>query len=336
MSSKLKHVISHILCWAAFFFSINYILQLTFVGEGIVHGKMEQIIYHIAITRFLMTGMLFKISLFYFNTHFLLKRFIISRKIILYLVSFIPAAITAFYLEMYTVAYYNKLVDMVPGAGIKDYANRVSILLYILITGASLFYFFSTEWIKNEKAKQLMKEEQLSNELSLLKYQLNPHFLFNTLNNLFGMAQEAHNKQLSGGISKLAGLMRFMLYDSNVSKVLLDKEIAYLKDYIEIYKLRTNKDDDIAIDFVLEGDTSNKFIAPMLLIPFIENAFKHGINYRLQSFINIRIAVTGPALEFSVINIRTLTGLKMNRLVLDWPMSKSDWSLFILKTIIYK
>ncbi len=154
--------------------------------------------------------------------------------------------------------------------------------------GVSIAYFFLKEWARNELVRNQMQAYQLSTEIKFLKSQINPHFLFNTLNNLFSMAQSKGNDELADGISKLSGMMRYMIYDSNAESVPLNKEIAYLEDCITLNKLRY-ADEEAKVTFSYPGQVQNIFIAPMLFIPFVENAFKHGVSINQPSEIDIAI-----------------------------------------------
>ncbi len=154
---------------------------------------------------------------------------------------------------------------------------QLSMLLVFLFTlGASIAYFFSKAWIKNELIRKQLEANQLSTEIKFLKSQINPHFLFNTLNNLFSMAQGKGNEELADGISRLSAMMRYMLYESNVERVPLRKEMEYLENCILLNELRY-PDDEVKVNFNYPEHIDSLFIAPMLFIPFVENAFKYGV-----------------------------------------------------------
>jgi LytS/YehU family sensor histidine kinase len=148
---------------------------------------------------------------------------------------------------------------------------------------------------------QEIQAKQVETELDLLKTQIHPHFLFNTLNNLFGMARKG-DAATADGISRLSHLMRYMIYDSSVDKIDLEKEIDQIQRLIELHKLRFAAEDDIAIDFKIEGKTEDIRIPPMLLIPFVENAFKHGISLKQPSFVRMALVSGIGGLQFSVEN----------------------------------
>jgi two-component system, LytTR family, sensor kinase len=175
------------------------------------------------------------------------------------------------------------------------------LLIFGSVTGLSVAYFFLKEWTRNELIRNQLEANQYSTEIKFLKSQINPHFLFNTLNNLFSMAQEKGNDELADGISKLSGMMRYMIYESNEETVPLKKEIEYLENCILLNKLRF-ADDEAKVIFNYPGQTESIFIAPMLFIPFVENAFKHGVVIGQSSQIDISISVSNKQLSFNCKN----------------------------------
>jgi two-component system LytT family sensor kinase len=139
----------------------------------------------------------------------------------------------------------------------------------------------------------------LFTELNLLKSQINPHFFFNTLNNIYSLAIQKSEKTPEA-IVKLSELMRYIIYDTDKDKVPLVKEIDYIRNYIELEKLRLRDNADIR--FVVDGNPAEKLIEPLLLLPFIENAFKHGIGYHQAITVSIRISIQDSRLNLLVEN----------------------------------
>lgn len=135
--------------------------------------------------------------------------------------------------------------------------------------------------------EQALQQENTATELALLRQQVNPHFLFNTLNNLFGMARKAGDTATADGIARLSGLMRYMLYESNTETVPLEKEWEFLHNYIALQKMRYSATDPIDVRFELNGTASGIRIPPMLLITPVENAFKHGVRLDQPSFVHV-------------------------------------------------
>jgi len=176
-------------------------------------------------------------------------------------------------------------------------------LLFILVLGISAAYFYTGESIRNELLRSQSEAHQLNTELKLLRSQINPHFLFNTLNNLFSMAQREGNENLADKIAKLSGMMRYMLYDSNTDRVPLESEIACLKDCIALHQMRYVSN-MVQISFSCPDRAAivPVQLAPMLLIPFLENAFKHGVVTEHQCYIAMAISIDQKKLIFTCHN----------------------------------
>jgi two-component system LytT family sensor kinase len=182
-----------------------------------------------------------------------------------------------------------------------DGFSNTLFFIFIIVFGLSIAYFFLKEWSRVEKMRSELAAVQLDTEVKFLKSQVNPHFLFNTLNNLFSMAQKRGNDDLADGISKLSGMMRYMIYESNEENVPLRKEIEYLDNCILLNKLRY-ADNEAKVLFAYPEQTEGILIAPMLFIPFVENAFKHGVAIGRSSQIDISIFVANKQLTFSCEN----------------------------------
>lgn len=151
---------------------------------------------------------------------------------------------------------------------------------------------------QHEKKLREIVQERFSAEMGLLKAQINPHFFFNTLNSLYALTLKG-SEQASGVVLRLSDLMHYMLYDASANKVLLNDEIKHLENYIGIEQMRFA--DRLELSFQYSGSISGKMIAPLLLLPFIENAFKHGIGDN-SGWITINLKVTGNKLFLRVEN----------------------------------
>ncbi|SDM02883.1 sensor histidine kinase [Pedobacter antarcticus] len=159
---------------------------------------------------------------------------------------------------------------------------------------------------RNSTAEQIykLKKElgQTDANLNFLKSQINPHFLFNALNTLYGTALQEKADRTSEGIQKLGDMMRFMLQENMQDKISLIRDLDYLKNYIDLQKLRTSQSVDITISTQIEEQFTELQISPMLLIPFVENAFKHGISLQQPSHIKITLQTKENTLYFDVHN----------------------------------
>ncbi|PUZ25107.1 hypothetical protein DCC81_12420 [Chitinophaga parva] len=176
---------------------------------------------------------------------------------------------------------------------------RKSSLFALLMLFMSGFIKIALEWFNTEKQKEALELAQVNAELRFLKSQINPHFLFNTLNTIYSLAHKK-SEQTEDAILKLSGIMRYVIYLSNENRVPLINEMQYLENYIEIQKLRLLK--DIRVQYLVNGDPEGLLIEPMMLIPFVENAFKHGISYAEPSFININLDILGDEMHLQVSN----------------------------------
>ncbi len=167
----------------------------------------------------------------------------------------------------------------------------------------SFAYVLAKDWLVNQGLIKRLKAEKLEAELAFLKSQVDPHLLFNTLNNLYSLALEEDSPQTADGISKLGKLMRYNLHDSNADFIPLEREVQYIQNYIELQRLRTTEGNEINLNIeISEAQDDRAEIAPMLLIPFVENAFKYGISPTEKTFIHIAIELAGQVLKMQIKN----------------------------------
>lgn len=154
-------------------------------------------------------------------------------------------------------------------------------------------------WYSEKAIKENLERKNLQTELALLRAQINPHFLFNTLNNIDILIEEKP-KTASLYLNKLSDIMRFTIYDSSSEAVTLSQELEYIEKYIELQRIRTSNEN--FVKFSISGNPGNLQIAPMLFIPFIENAFKHSTDKKIEDAIQISIEISGADIQFSCVN----------------------------------
>lgn len=169
--------------------------------------------------------------------------------------------------------------------------------LFVLAIGIS--YRFLSDNVKEQEAKKEKENERLKSELSFLRSQISPHFMFNVLNSVVALSRRKP-EMVESVVVKLSELMRYMIYETSDAKVAISKESNYLESYIELQKIRFGN--DIAIHFESNLTNSASQIEPMLLIPFVENAFKHGVGMILNPSIHIALQDTPTAMLFTVRN----------------------------------
>ena len=247
----------------------------------------------------------FMLAISYLNYFYLLPRFLVHKHFGRYLLEFaVPFSVLIFafiYLKRYQMDgytfqekyFYSErfVVQMVLGT------------LFIVIFIGTLR--FLEQYFELEARRKEVENEKLTAELRFLKAQINPHFLFNTLNNLYYLAftQSPNTTEV---IAKLSQMMRYMIYDSNHPKVQLSKEIEYMQNYISLEKLRLN--DQIPVDFKITGNPETAFIVPLILITFLENAFKHGVhNNEPGSWVRVCLHLEGIACTYTVSNSKPAT-----------------------------
>lgn len=239
----------------------------------------------------------------YVNYFIFLPRFLQRRNVWVYLAEFIlPFALIMFVrinLERFWIDGFTRT---------EEYLYTTRFVVQVITTNLFIVIFvamlrFALEWLEFEAKKKEVENERLTAELNFLKAQINPHFLFNTLNNLYYLAY-SKSENTTEVIAKLSQMMRYMIYDSNHPKVLLSKEIEYMESYISLERLRLN--DQIPIKFEISGNTDNVWITPLIFITFLENAFKHGVsNSNPKAWVNISIDLHDKECIYKVENSRT-------------------------------
>jgi two-component system, LytTR family, sensor histidine kinase AlgZ len=235
----------------------------------------------------------------YLNYFLFLPRFLKHKKFWRYLLEFIVPFAVLVALRVYLQRY---MVTDSPRA--EFFYSHMYILQVAAITLFITVFVgmlrFAVDWFELEARKREIENEKLYAELNFLRAQINPHFLFNTLNNLYYLAY-SKSDNTTEVISRLSQMMRYMIYESNHEKVLLSKEIEYMQNYISLEQLRLNN--EVPIDFKIEGETENIWIAPLILITFLENAFKHGVNGKAsEAWVNILVRLQGKHLTYRVEN----------------------------------
>src|SRR5688572_7082860 len=250
--------------------------------------------------------LVFTMLIAYLNYFYTWPRFLSSKNIWRYVAEFsIPFAL----LITGRVHFQRYLID--------GYTHKTdyfySSFFIVQITAITLFIVlfvgmlrFAVDWFEFEARKKEVENERLTAELNFLKAQINPHFLFNTLNNLYYLAY-TKSENTTEVIAKLSQMMRYMIYDSNHPRVLLNKEIEYMQNYISLERLRLNN--QIPIHFKIEGSSENISIAPLIFITFLENAFKHGVsNNNPKAWVDIDILLSGNECIYTVKNSKTTVG----------------------------
>ncbi|WP_421942263.1 sensor histidine kinase [Pedobacter sp.] len=245
------------------------------------------------------------VSIFYINYIILIPGLIKKRKKYwLYLLCFLLLMVTTSFVKT-IVAVLNptELLHYSMNGKIEEvsvtnfFFTRFFVIGFFLV--ASCIIKFTLDWFSNERIQRNLESERREMELQFLKSQLNPHFLFNSLNNIYSLAYQKSDKT-ADAIMKLSEIMRYMIYESNTPTVALNKEVDYLTSYIELQKIRFK--DGAYIELSLNGEIDNQQIVPLMLISFVENAFKHGVVTDPNDPVKINIIANQKILHFSVVN----------------------------------
>jgi two-component system LytT family sensor kinase len=240
---------------------------------------------------FTLSGIIHMI-IFYGNTLFLYPKLLTRAYWLLYIVSVILLIVFSVKVKFYILEWWfpNDLQDA------RSHVLFPSVVIFIV----SIFYSITVDKIRAEKLQKENEAMQLGMELKFLRSQISPHFLFNILTNLVSLARKKSD-HLETSLLMLSGLMRYMLYDAG-KKISLQQEVEYLESYIALQKLRFGRDVNIVCNIELSHEETNYSIEPMLLIPFVENAFKHGTGYVDQPVIDINLTAREGVLVFKVKN----------------------------------
>lgn len=234
----------------------------------------------------------FWIFIFYFNAYFLVPTLVYTKKYVRYALSLISVLVALSLLEYILLLFLDQTIRFRIGSFL-----MFNLFPYLFIVASGTAYRVVRDKTSGEKRIKDREAEHLKSELSFLRSQVSPHFMFNVINNIVSLARKKSD-EVEPSLIKLSSLMRYFLYESNNDKVPLEKEVEYLRSYIDLQQQRFGKNVKVQwqskqIDFGYE-------IEPMLLIPFVENAFKHGIVQ--NGIIDISLNAQNGVLKFKVMN----------------------------------
>ncbi len=287
--NKLKQIILHAIIWIAI------VLFFMYNNGRIAYSTIVIFVYFGVIN----------ILLFYINYLIILPTFLNRKKYLWVALSILLLVMVTAFIKCGLAYYFYDIVIKRNGSKVVidfwDYYSSAAFVSCFFIFLSTVLKFIQ-DWFLNEKVKSNLENENLIAELAFLKSQINPHFLFNSLNNIYSLAYQKSEKTPEA-ILKLSEIMRYMLYESNEDKVALSDEIRYLENYIELQKLRFK--DNIYIKFDINGDPLGLMITPLVLISFVENAFKHGIATDIENPISIVLNLSDGKLLFHVSNIKS-------------------------------
>ena len=279
-----RSTIIHIIVWTIIF-SLPYI----FSPPDITNNPQRN-----AFLGFITSTTFFWMGLFYLNASVLIPKFLYRKKYIVYLLLLVLlyGAVISLFAFLFKIWLPKTAYDLRSSAG-------WNILPFLFMVLVSTTYKTIYDRIKADTIAEEKQRENLKTELSFLRSQISPHFLFNVLNNIVALVR-LKSDQLEPTVLKLSSLMQYMLYDTDEEKVLLMDEAQYLQSYIDLQQQRFGSKVKIVASLNVNGNTH--LIEPMLLIPFVENAFKHGVGLIDKPEINIELYTNEDVLHFFVQN----------------------------------
>jgi len=285
-----KIIIIHILVWLAL--SLFPIL-ITYVDIGVIPKE-------------LFIKQLLRPVLFYANYLLFVPLLLLKRKVVIYiLVSFLFLFLYNYFIEAFLFNFIESSQQFPfrkPPNGPRPLLNMryvvpVAFSLTVYLLGG--IYALVIDFYKRERRSRAMEHEKTDIKLQYLRNQLNPHFLFNSLNSIYSLVRSKSDHAPEAVIT-LSELMRYMLYEANDKEVPLEKELNYIQNYIALQRLRIKNSEDVKIN--IHGDSKGLTIYPLILITFIENAFKYGTDYKGKTLIDIKINIVGNQLHFYIKN----------------------------------
>jgi two-component system LytT family sensor kinase len=292
---KLRNLLLHLFFWA-FLIALPILL-----GPNTNSTNPEEIRRSYFWIFYMTSFTVINIPFFYLNTEVLLPKLLRAKGVIIYLLTLIGAIV--FMLWIHEELFHWAYSHFIPGNHSVGGARRGALmrmifqLLFYAAIGTS--YRLISDRMKEDEQVKEQENERLKSELSFLRSQISPHFMFNVLNSVVSLSRRKP-EMVEPVVVKLSELMRYMIYETNDSIVPISKELTYLESYIDLQKIRFGE--DIKIDFTHEIGPKSSSIEPMLLIPFVENAFKHGVGFFENPTIEIELRDNATELFFKVAN----------------------------------
>lgn len=282
-------IIQHLLFWLVIYLVFVLIDQNQFYWKLSLIKELVNVFFYALVV--------------YINLWFLIPYYLSTKRLVLYSILLILLAILMTPIKtlvlFHAIAGYPVIrEDMIEN----QYLIFLTTLLVLL---SSTIFKIVYDWLEHQREKKELQTQTMRSELRFLKSQINPHFLFNTLNNLYALTLKKSDKA-PDIVLKLSEIMRYMLYECNEKRVPLEKEVNYINNYLSLEELRQGK--NVRIQFSMEGDPKDIKIAPLIFTPFLENSFKHGLNLSLQdAYVEITLKIQKEQILFTVENSKPET-----------------------------
>ena len=295
MERFFKYKLDHFFFWATTVFFHAYTHTDIIAKAGYVQFFLEIIWRNVALA-----------ALIYVNLRLLWPRFLQQGKYVQYGLLLIVALVAFVGIKDVHDVYLHAFVLKEPTYGTLFHQTLYNFSIALFYLSFSIALQLSKEWYFQRQLLQRIEIEKLNTELDYLKSQINPHFLFNSLNTVFFQIDKK-NIVARDTLSKFSDMLRYQLYECNGSEVLAEKEITYLKNYVDLQRLRSNE--NYFIEFSSPDNLNGCTIAPLILMPFVENAFKHVSHFSdAPNQVKIQISQVGERFEMRVLNTMNKTG----------------------------
>ncbi len=293
-------VLLHIGFWLCYFLLIGIMVGVFYRSS--IHGIDQTARVANAFKSVFLFALFPSLITFYLYYFLVFPKYLQQKKFFLSIVFGLLISVGAAVLAFITIRYFietGRIIDMDEG-GKHGRSTAVTVIFVMTIIASisgtvALVIKGFIRWFEEIKLKEELKQKNHETEMALVKAQLDPHFLFNTLNNIDVLLLK-DAAEASTYLNMLSDIMRFMLYETKTDRILLIKEIEYIEKYIELQKIRTSNLN--YVNFQVTGTPGNKTIAPMVFIPFIENAFKHSTNKKVDNAINVKIFINKESILF--------------------------------------
>ncbi|MBV9988743.1 MAG: sensor histidine kinase [Chitinophagaceae bacterium] len=306
-NKKILTIIAHVLAWAVFF-TLPILVFFPRMRDPISDHMLVSII----------CNDVFLVLFYYLNTLVLVPKLLVKEKWLWYVLSviaslafflYVPRQIVSLLVDPEVINPNNREFIRNPAfKGTPRYfgnfrrrpvADPYNTVLFLLVFTFGAAVSVIQRWLKTEQNRKETENEKLNTELSFLKSQVNPHFFFNTLNNIYSLAV-VRSEKTAPAVMKLSAIMRYILTETQRDKVPLNNEVDFIHNFIDLQQVRLT--DKVQVHFLADENTSTLLVAPLLFIPFVENAFKYGVSTKESSRIDITIKTEGNKILFTSVN----------------------------------
>ncbi len=282
-----KRVVYHLIFWLS-------LLLMFLIVDQVHHGFFLSLIIETI-------NIMFYAVVVYFNLLYLIPNYLSEKKFLLYSGLLILSVIIITPIKNLILFLLFSFIPSIQESLITD--QKWIFLTTFFVAATSTILKITSDWMRYQRDRKELQTQTMQSELKFLKSQINPHFLFNTLNNLYALTLKKSDKAPEIVI-KLSEMMRYMLYECNEKRVLLSKEVKYIQNYLDLESLRQSK--NVSINFEVIGNAGDQKIAPLMFIPFLENSFKHGLNNQIaQGFVNIVLTIEDKDILFFMENSKS-------------------------------